>query len=101
MNILNHYPAITSRAQTYKQTTLSNNATPPTDGQTNYPVYLSVPTLVVFAAKTPPHYYHFDILMSDISLLFIDYSSLYTLTANSKNTFLDSVKLHQKARAFH
>jgi len=40
----NNYPAITSRAQTDRQTTLSDNTTPstllqsfaPTDGQTDY-----------------------------------------------------------------
>jgi len=48
MNILNHYPAITSRVQTYGQTTLSNNTTSPTDE-----LYLSVPTLGV--SQQTPH----------------------------------------------
>jgi len=75
VNILNHCPIIISWAQTYIQTTLSNNATPPTEGRQI--LYLSLPTLGVSTTNTSPHYYHLDILMSDISLLYIDYSSLH------------------------
>jgi len=49
MNLI-HYPAITSRAQTYRQTTLSNNTTPPTSrvfhtNRRTDRLHLSVPQL--------------------------------------------------------
>jgi len=58
---LNHYPAITSGAQTYRQNTLSNSTTPPplveflllnTNRRTDR-LHLSITTLEGFTVKTP------------------------------------------------
>jgi len=59
---LNHYPAITSREKTYRQTTLSNSTTLPTllkslrTNRRTDRLHLSLTTLEGFTEKTPLQY---------------------------------------------